>query len=125
MHMQPFEEAAFLAFSQHESGLSKEAASRKQAKELSIAVRCVSLVGECLGPLPCPAVCLCKSSSSVACPLQSCHCVHCTQLTDTDKVWIAAEVKTLRQAACMSCLMKSTVPRLPVSKLFRNFASAI
>ena len=45
--MQPFEEAAFLAFSQREPGLSPEAASRKQAKELSIAVRCVSLVGEC------------------------------------------------------------------------------
>ena len=47
VHVQPFEEAAFLAFSQREPGLSPEAASRKQAKELSIAVRCVSLVGEC------------------------------------------------------------------------------
>lgn len=46
LHVQPFEEAAFLAFSQPSSGLSEEAASRKQATELSIAVRCVSLVGE-------------------------------------------------------------------------------
>ena len=46
--MQPFEEAAFLAFSQHEPGVSKEALSKKQARELSIAVRCVSLVGEAL-----------------------------------------------------------------------------
>ena len=46
VHMQPFEEAAFLAFSQHEPGVSKEASSRKQARQLSIAVRCVSLVGE-------------------------------------------------------------------------------
>lgn len=51
MDAQPFEEAAFLAFSQRESGLSEEAASRKQAKELSIAVRCVSLVGECAARL--------------------------------------------------------------------------
>ena len=48
MHVQPFEEAAFLAFSQRESGMSRQAASRKQAQELSIAVRCVTLVGECL-----------------------------------------------------------------------------
>ena len=46
VHVQPFEEAAFLAFSQQDSGLSREASSRRQAKELSIAVRCVSLVGE-------------------------------------------------------------------------------
>ena len=44
--LQPFEEAAFLAFSQREPGLSQEAASRKQARELTIAVRCVSIVGE-------------------------------------------------------------------------------
>ena len=44
--MQPFEEAAFLAFSQREAGVSKEATSRKQATELSLAVRCVSLVGD-------------------------------------------------------------------------------
>ena len=51
--MQPCEEAAFLAFSQHEPGVSKEALSRKQARELSIAVRCVSLVGEAPLPLTC------------------------------------------------------------------------
>ncbi len=44
--LQPFEEAAFLAFSQREPGLSQEAASRKQARELTVAVRCVSIVGE-------------------------------------------------------------------------------
>ena len=44
--LQPFEEAAFLAFSQREPGLSEEALNRKQARELSIAVRCVSIVGE-------------------------------------------------------------------------------
>lgn len=43
--VQPFEEAAFLAFSQREAGVSKEATRRKQATELSLAVRCVSLVG--------------------------------------------------------------------------------
>ena len=53
MHMQPFEEAAFLAFSQHEPGVSKEALSRKQARELSIAVRCVSLLGEATLPSIC------------------------------------------------------------------------
>ena len=44
--VQPFEEAAFLAFSQREAGVSKEATRRKQATELSLAVRCVSLVGD-------------------------------------------------------------------------------
>ena len=46
--LQPFEEAAFLAFCQREPGLSQEAASRKQARELTIAVRCVTIVGETL-----------------------------------------------------------------------------
>ena len=52
--LQPFEEAAFLAFSQREPGLSQEAASRKQARELTIAVRCVSIVGEALPHDPQP-----------------------------------------------------------------------
>ena len=52
--LQPFEEAAFLAFSQREPGLSQEAARRKQARELSIAVRCVSIVGETLSHDPPP-----------------------------------------------------------------------
>ena len=53
LHVQPFEEAAFLAFSQPKLGLPEEAASRKQAKELSIAVRCVSLVGESCSACAC------------------------------------------------------------------------
>ena len=52
--LQPFEEAAFLAFSQREPGLSQEAARRKQARELTIAVRCVSIVGETLSHDPQP-----------------------------------------------------------------------